>query len=212
MQESAILTLLVARHGNTFGPSDVVRRVGCRTDLPLVSSGIDQARQLGIYLKAQQLVPSLIFTSTLKRTIQTAEYAMQAMSIRCQTVSIEFLNEIDYGPDENQPEDKVISRLGQAALSNWELNNQVPPGWRVDVAKLQESWRSFGAQLATHHDGQMVLCVTSSGIARFSPVLTDDFDNFRSHHSLKLSTGAFSHFHHADNRWECVAWNVRPSP
>ena len=31
--------LVVARHGNTFGPKDVVTRVGGRTDLPLVASG-----------------------------------------------------------------------------------------------------------------------------------------------------------------------------
>ncbi|HVY53670.1 MAG TPA: histidine phosphatase family protein, partial [Gammaproteobacteria bacterium] len=59
------IKLLIARHGNTFSPGDVVTRVGT-TDLPLVASGLEQGRQLGIYLKQNNLVPGVIFTSKLK--------------------------------------------------------------------------------------------------------------------------------------------------
>lgn len=49
---AAIKTLIIARHGNTFGPDDTPTRVGARTDLPLVESGIQQARLLGTHLRA----------------------------------------------------------------------------------------------------------------------------------------------------------------
>ena len=50
-------TLIIARHGNTFGPEDTPTRVGARTDVPLVGSGLEQGRALGRWLKAQGLRP-----------------------------------------------------------------------------------------------------------------------------------------------------------
>ena len=41
------MLLLLARHGNTFEPSDKVVWVGARTDLPLTSMGREQAAALG---------------------------------------------------------------------------------------------------------------------------------------------------------------------
>src|SRR5258706_236449 len=46
------IKLLIARHGNTFGPGDIVTRVGT-TDLPLVESGLQQGRNLGTYLQKE---------------------------------------------------------------------------------------------------------------------------------------------------------------
>ena len=34
----------IVRHGNTFDRGDVILRVGGRTDIPLSTSGIDQAK------------------------------------------------------------------------------------------------------------------------------------------------------------------------
>ena len=41
------LIATIVRHGNTFDGNEPVRRIGARTDLPLVASGFDQARALG---------------------------------------------------------------------------------------------------------------------------------------------------------------------
>lgn len=203
-------TLLVARHGNTFGPGDVVTRVGARTDLPLVEGGIEQATRLGHFLRAEGLIPSKVFSSQLKRTIQTAEIALGAMGLALSIDALHVFNEIDYGPDENRPEVEVIARLGQSALTAWDKYGTVPPGWNVDVERIKTAWLDFGVRAVNEFQGQTILVVTSNGIARFAPVLTGDWESFVSSHPLKISPGAVCQFQHDGARWLCSAWNLRP--
>ncbi|MCD8562767.1 MAG: histidine phosphatase family protein, partial [Alphaproteobacteria bacterium] len=70
-------TLIIARHGNTFGPGDTVTYVGGRTDLPLVEKGVEQAKALGRYLKDNRLIPDVVYSSLLKRTQETARIAVK---------------------------------------------------------------------------------------------------------------------------------------
>lgn len=204
-------TLLIARHGNTFGPHDLVRRVGL-TDLPLVESGLLQGRYLGTYLQSNHLIPDVIFTSTLKRAIQTAEQAQREMQTYLPIQTLSMFNEIDYGPDENQPEITVIDRLGQDAMSAWETCAQVPNGWHVNPKEIIQNWREFAKQLIQEHAGQTILVITSNGIARFSPYLTGDFAAFCEAYGIKLSTGALGIFEHKEPspHWQCRQWNVKP--
>jgi 2,3-bisphosphoglycerate-dependent phosphoglycerate mutase len=203
--------LLIARHGNTFGPGDVVTRVGT-TDLPLVESGLNQGRTLGVYLKQHHLIPNVIFTSQLKRAIQTAEQAQQAMQINLPMKALSIFNEIDYGPDENQPEDKVITRVGKDALIAWESQAKVPNGWNVNPLDIIKNWQVFSARLIQDYAEQTVLVITSNGIARFSPYITGDFLGFSAKHKIKISTGALCLFESASGtkRWDCIEWNVIP--
>lgn len=203
-------TLLIARHGNTFGPQDVVTRVGSRTDLPLVEAGLAQATRLGAYLKAEGLIPHKVFSSQLKRTIQTAEAALRAMGHSVEIDTLKVFNEIDYGPDENKPEAEVVARLGESAIKAWDNHGTVPPGWLVDVAHLKTAWLDFGLRVVSEFRGQRVLVVTSNGIARFAPVLTGDWESFVSSHPLKISPGALCRFEHDGARWLCSSWNHRP--
>jgi len=202
--------LLIARHGNTFGPGDVVTRVG-KTDLPLVASGLEQGRMLGRYLKRENLVPNMIFTSSLKRTVQTAEQAQGEMGTSIPHRPLTIFNEIDYGPDENKPEEEVVARLGEAALKAWDANGVVPDGWNVNPGAIIANWKSFAADIARDHAGKTILVVTSNGIARFAPHLTGDFDGFLKTHNIKISTGALCVFENSGGaEWACTQWNVKP--
>jgi probable phosphoglycerate mutase len=205
------IKLLIARHGNTFAAGQEPRRVGL-TDLPLVDSGIQQGYRLGEYLAQNKLIPDIIFTSTLQRTIQTAHAAQRAIQKTIPIQTLSLFNEIDYGPDENQPESVVVARLGQAALTHWDELGQVPNGWQVDTADIIDHWWSFAHRL--HHDyaNQTVLVITSNGIARFAPYLTGDFAAFSAQHGIKLATGALSVFEPSVTtaQWNCVQWNHRP--
>ncbi len=203
-------TLLISRHGNTFGPGDVVTRVGGRTDLPLVDSGLEQGRQLGRYLKQQDLLPHVIYTSRLQRTIQTAQMAQEEMGTTITAQPVAIFNEIDYGPDENRPEEEVVARIGKDALDAWDKDAVVPPGWVVDPQAIVRDWTAFGDMLLRDHKGQTVLAVTSNGTARFAPYLTGDFEGFRAQHKLKISTGALCVFTHDGASWHCDGWNVKP--
>jgi 2,3-bisphosphoglycerate-dependent phosphoglycerate mutase len=199
--------LLIARHGNTFGPGDVVTRVGGRTDLPLVASGIEQGRMLGRYLKAANLIPSAVYTSNLKRTRQTAEAAFGEMGLPPVLKPLDIFDEIDYGPDENKPETEVVERLGTAALEAWDAEGVVPPGWNVDPAAITANWVDFANGLSS---GTTTLVVTSNGIARFVPHITGDFASFRAAHNIKISTGALCVFENSGSGWTCTGWNVKP--
>ena len=64
-------TLIIARHGNTFEDGEPPRRVGARTDLPLTNKGRMQARAVGLWLKENKLMPDVVYSSTLQRTIET---------------------------------------------------------------------------------------------------------------------------------------------
>ncbi|MGQ3891119.1 histidine phosphatase family protein [Legionella sp. CNM-4043-24] len=202
--------LIIARHGNTFAPGDVVRRVGC-TDLPLVESGLQQGFKLGCWLKENRLIPDYIVTSRLQRTIQTAEQAQRAMGTSLPMQPLAAFNEIDYGPDENQPEEDVIKRLGAEALKRWEEEAIIPDGWRISPQTIIQTWFDFAEQLKQNHAGQTVLVVTSNGIARFAPYLTGDFKAFATTHRIKIATGGVCLFEgrQADSSWECLEWNVK---
>lgn len=206
-------TLLIARHGNTFTPEQTPTRVGARTDLPLVESGIQQGTLLGRYLKQEGLLPDVVFTSTLKRTQQTAQAALDAAGVRLPLTPLDIFNEIDYGVDENQPEDAVIARLGAEALRLWDEEAIVPSGWQVDPEAIITAWKHFAADLLNNHTGNTILVVTSNGIARFAPHLTGDFAAFRQQHPIKIATGALCSFTHNATTpyWNCTAWNLKPA-
>tara|TARA_Y100000588_G_scaffold373990_1_gene448518 strand:- start:142 stop:783 length:642 start_codon:yes stop_codon:yes gene_type:complete len=203
--------LLIARHGNTFGPGDVVKRVGT-TDLPLVESGLQQGLRLGTYLKQNNLIPDVIFTSKLKRAIQTAKQAQSAMKTHLPIETLSIFNEIDYGPDENQTEERVLARVGQDALIAWETKAKVPDGWNVDPNAIIKVWQDFSEKLTQDFAEKTILVVTSNGIARFAPYLTGDFKAFTAQYSIKISTGALCVFENnsSSNVWRCLQWNVKP--
>lgn len=195
-------TLIIARHGNTFNPGDTVTYVGARTDLPLGGSGRAQARALGDHLRENNLIPSIIYTSTLKRTRETAALAFPDIS----ATPLKIFNEIDYGPDENKTREDVIARIGEKAHLDWENNNIIPQGWKIDVDSIIENWENFSAQL-TH---LTVLVVTSNGIARFAPHITGDYESFRRSFTPKLATGAYGILVRNGNQWHVKEWNKRP--
>ena len=189
----------------------MVRRVGL-TDLPLVASGLEQGRKLGSYLRQHHLVPDIIYTSQLKRAQQTAEEAQVMLQTSLPINTLSIFNEIDYGPDENQPETEVVARVGAEALKEWEANAKVPAGWKVDPQAIIHHWEMFANDLLRDHAGKTILVVTSNGIARFAPYLTGNFHDFASRHGIKISTGAVCVFERADNAdaWNCLHWNIKP--
>lgn len=194
-----MIHLLIARHGNTFDAGETVLRVGRGTDIPLSHSGKQQAKSLGQYLLNHHPEIAVVFTSTLKRTKNTAEIALEAMGSSVKIHSTAILDEIDYGPDEGKPETEVVARLGEAALAAWDQNNTVPPGWNVSPEHIHRVWQEFAQDLEQEYPNQTILVVTSNGTARFAP-----------EHSVKLKTGALSHLTVNNDEWRCIYSNLRP--
>ena len=201
--------IYIVRHGNTFDKGDTVTRVGARTDLPLSSSGQAQADQLAAHFRDR--VPDgfgAAFCSELQRTRQTAETILGAFSQRPDLRVLKFLREVDYGPDENQPEDRVIARIGEAALEAWDKDAVPPPGWDVSPGDLVAEWASLLNALSGPQDSPPVLIVTSNGVARF--VLDAVIKVACDLESIKLKTGAYGLIRTRPDGASLLDWNVRP--
>lgn len=197
--------LFVVRHGNTFDKGDTVTRVGGRTDLPLSVSGRTQAEALAAHFAGTPFTAAL--ASPLERTRATARAILGRRSDAPALLIRSFLREIDYGPDENQPEDAVTSRIGEAALKAWDDHGTPPPGWQVDPPAIRAGWRHLLSEIAELPESANVLVVTSNGTARFLPdVITASPGNL----DRKLKTGAWGEITVTPDRCEITAWNLRP--
>lgn len=164
---------------------------------------------MGQYLKEHRLIPDVVYSSPLLRTQETAKIAVKESGISNPVFTLDIFKEIDYGPDENKTKDEVIARIGSQAHKDWEENNVIPSGWKIDANTITKNWLDFGEQIRAHDDNETILVVTSNGIARFAPHLTGDFENFRRNHPLKLSTGALAILEYK-NGWAVKDWNIKP--
>ena len=201
--------LYIVRHGNTFDKGDTVTRVGARTDLPLSRSGQSQAARLADHF-ADALPDgfSRAYCSPLMRTRQTAEAILAASTPAPPLEALEFLREVDYGPDENQPEEQVLARIGAEALQAWDEAAIPPRGWRLDPDLIRTAWRDLFDELAAADVAQPILIVTSNGVARFALDAVTEFEVEPD--SIKLKTGAFGRLKVAAGGTILKAWNVRP--
>lgn len=224
------LRLIIARHGNTFESGETPRRVGGgRTDLPLTAHGRDQARSLGRDLSTKFGPIDKIYAAPLLRTTQTAEIAASEMASSDiapppAIETLDFLREIDHGPDENKSDAEIADRLGPQALKLWDTELTMPADWAPRPVEILKSWQLFLNRVIQDYEDacrthprvsalapipdQTILVVTSNGIARFAPpaVLST-----LSLPSLKLATAAYGVMSYDDAKWTLINWNHRPS-
>jgi broad specificity phosphatase PhoE len=194
--------LFVVRHGNTFDKGDIVTRVGGRTDLALSDSGKAQAEALAKHFADTPFATAR--SGPLKRTRDTANAILAAQPSPPELLTDLFLREIDYGPDENRPEDDVIARIGKPALEAWERDSIVPPGWRADTAAIIGNWQELFHELRDEPGNHLV--VTSNGIARFALHAT----NAR-RPDMKLATAGWGVIVLEGEEARVEAWNLRAS-
>lgn len=197
--------IIVCRHGNTFDKGETVTRVGGRTDLPLSVSGRAQADALAQQFSGVRFAGA--YCSALQRTRETAEAILGADPDAPALTVLPFLTEVDYGPDENQPEKAVEARLGKPALEAWDDGNVVPDGWQVDVAGIREGWAALLRTAAEMPEDARLLVVTSNGVARFLPELIDETPDGI---DRKLKTGAWGEVDCGRGHSRIVDWNRRP--
>lgn len=198
-------TLTIVRHGNTFGPEEAPRRIGARTDLPLVASGREQAIALGRCFQAEGRRFDRILTSPLVRTVETAALIAEHLDRPPPIESCDWLAEIDHGPDEDQPEEAVLARIGPEAIRAWDTQGLPPTGWQVDHDTRIAGWRSAFA------DAGDWLLVTSNGAARFAFQAEQQLSaQAAAPPSLKLRTGAFGRIVIDTDGPRIDSWDRRP--
>jgi probable phosphoglycerate mutase len=201
---------IIVRHGNTFESGVRPRRIGARTDLCLTATGHEQARALGEHFAARSIRFDRVIVSPLARTRQTAEAILEAQIDPPWPELAQFLREIDYGPDENAFEEKVLERLGKPALAAWEAHGEPPDGWIIEPGARIAQWRALFDE-ASNAD-RTTLLVTSNGAARFA-LLADEHlaAASRKLESLKLPTGGYGIIEYgSDGGLHLAQWGIRP--
>lgn len=200
-----VLSVTIVRHGDTFAPGIAPRRIGARTDLPLVASGRAQAAALGAAFATAGQRFDRALTAPLARSRKTLALILAAQSAAPRVETADWLNEIDHGPDEDMPEGAVLARIGAAAIAAWDQDAQAPADWSVDAERRLAGWRALWASEAGNF-----LLVTSNGAARFAllsdPVLRAQAAALP---TLKLRTGAFGTIVRDQDGLRLLDWNRR---
>ena len=197
--------LVIVRHGNTFNAGEPPRRIGARTDLPLTAEGLAQAQALGELFCAKGWTFARALVSPLLRTRQTADAILAAHPASPPPEPVDFLREIDHGPDENRTEVEVQARVGTAALDAWDASAIVPPDWIVDAGPRIAAWQSLFEALTP--DSAPILLVTSNGAARFA---LKAMTRARAA-NMKLRTGSYGVIRReADGMLSLPSWDCRP--
>lgn len=200
------LILTIVRHGNTFAPGEAPRRIGAGTDIPLVTSGREQARALAASFAAEGASFDAAFAAPLLRTRQTADLILAGLTRQPAIAAAPWLTEIDHGPDEGQLESDVAARVGHEAIAAWDAEAIAPDGWVVDADARLAAWRDLWATAQGH-----LLIVTSNGAGRFA-LLSDPALQAQAIllPSLKLRTGAYGRILREDGKLRLATWDQRP--
>jgi len=98
------------------------------TDVDLTPLGREEARQAGLELKREGLLPDMVFTSVLKRAIRTEWLMLDEMDLLWLPVERTWrLNERHYGALQGLNKAQTVERHGEAQVLIWRRSYDIPP-------------------------------------------------------------------------------------
>ena len=198
--------IILVRHGNTFGKSDILLRAGKHTDLDLVES--EKGRKAGKYIKDLNVNIRYAFCGPLRRHYQTILLINQYVGFGEKNIVIdERFNEVDYGEHDGMPEKQVVADLGEKALSLWESDAIPPPQWPINTDSIKKDWQVFLREIAATPDEEDTIVVTSSGNLRFLPTVI----MMNPRINLKVNTGGIVILQtDLKGDWSVLSWGINP--
>jgi broad specificity phosphatase PhoE len=99
--------LIVLRHSKAVANEQGIL-MGAKLDSSLSENGVALARQRGKELLEEGFMPDIVYTSALKRAIQTAQIFLEELKSPAEIVQMEELNERDFGKYDGKPYKFVI--------------------------------------------------------------------------------------------------------
>ena len=204
------MKIIVARHGNTFGPNDKVVWVGARNDLPLVARGREQARDVGVGLCDHDTPLAGIYCGPLARTREFAAIVAQEIEWTGEPVVDPRLNELDYGAWSGLTTEEITAKFGAAAVTAWDERAEWPAtaNWGGSAATVHAEVRAFVADLEKRHPADAtVLVVSSNGRLRAFAALAEPGALLA---AVKMKTGHIGMIEGSGDRWIRHAWNEEP--
>jgi len=119
-------TVILLRHGNsTWNQANLFTGW---VDVELSDQGRAEAKRAGELLAESGLKPDLLYTSRLKRAINTAHIALNAADRSWIDVKRDWrLNERHYGALQGKDKAQTLAEYGAEQFQNWRRSYDVPP-------------------------------------------------------------------------------------
>jgi broad specificity phosphatase PhoE len=154
-----MLQLFLVRHAETDWNAQ--RRYQGHSDIPLNENGVNHARQLAVRLQHQDI--DLVFSSDLKRALQTSQILMGSREIQIQTDP--RLRELNFGILEGHTFEEGLARWPDM-ITAWVQDNNLPPQGGETIDEFNRRVSSFFDEIRQNYAQQKVLIVSHGGPLR----------------------------------------------
>ncbi|MCA8971875.1 MAG: histidine phosphatase family protein [Planctomycetes bacterium] len=189
------MQLLLARHGNTFGPGERVVWVGKNQDLHLVERGREQAMALASAIERAGKRIVAVRCGPLARTREFAGIIVDRLGLQAARID-ERLDELDYGRWSGLTREEILERFGADELDAWTAHSQWPRRARFgsDASTVTKEVRALALELTNAHreagSDAAVLLVSSNGRLRyFLDLVPDEFERRTREGTFAVGTG-----------------------
>ncbi|MCI1979556.1 MAG: phosphoglyceromutase [Bifidobacteriaceae bacterium] len=118
--------LILLRHGQSAW--NKTNQFTGWVDVPLTDKGVEEAKHGGELLKEKNILPDIVFTSLLRRAINTANYALDAADRLWIPVKRSWrLNERHYGALQGKNKTEIREEYGDEQFMIWRRSYGTPP-------------------------------------------------------------------------------------
>ncbi|MDQ8039692.1 MAG: histidine phosphatase family protein [Rickettsiella sp.] len=207
------MRIIFSRHGNTFSPGETPIWVGAREDLPLVDSGIQQAKNLAYVIQQTGLTIKAVYCGPLKRTYDYANTILNELHSPLKPIIDLRLNEIDYGDWSGLSNEEIRKKGDHVELYAWENFCKWPKAanWLGSPHHMLDDIKSFAEDIVKKHIPEdTILVTTSNGRLRyFLQLVPNAFEQYIKDKSFKVATGNICLLVY-DKDWHIKFWNKKP--
>jgi 2,3-bisphosphoglycerate-dependent phosphoglycerate mutase len=142
-------TLILLRHGNSTWNQE--NRFTGWVDVDLSDQGRQEAKRAGELLAQSGLKPDLLYTSKLKRAINTANIALAEAERSWIDVKRDWrLNERHYGDLQGKDKAETLAQYGPEQFQIWRRSFDVPPPPISDESEYSQANDERYAELGAH--------------------------------------------------------------
>jgi len=154
-----MMKLLLVRHGETDWNAQ--HRYQGHSDISLNENGVEHARQLAYRLQSEKI--DLVYSSDLKRAIQTARILVGDRAIQIRTDP--RLRELNFGILEGHTFEEGLERWPEM-ITAWVQDNNQPPEGGEPMDVFTQRVGSFFTEIRANSEPQTILIVSHGGPLR----------------------------------------------
>lgn len=120
-----MIKLVLLRHGESIWNKE--NRFTGWTDVPLTELGIKEAKKAGTILKKKGFKFDIVFTSVLKRAIDTTNIVLGEMNLKIPVEETWCLNERHYGALQGLNKAEMAAKYGEEQVLKWRRSYDIRP-------------------------------------------------------------------------------------